>query len=277
MSRLVPLALGLLLPLAAVAGKTVKVKDRPLEVGDSGTSVEVLTMEVDIVMQMGSGARMDGELQAERTVARRFEVVSAEAGEPLVLQVTYLTAEERKTLFGRTSTEPFPVAGGTFVVRLDGEAPEVSAPGGGSVSDELREYVADDIGVLVDDGLTIRDKDKHALTVGASAEDLARPVASRVLFEDAALEARVVGSRKDQGVKVAVLDLSMDASISNGPMEIDFDGDGELLLDRKRGHVHTVTLGGPISLTGSDVVDSGMAVGFEGTGTMRWTRATVLD
>jgi len=271
---------SLLLATPALAGKTLKLKTKPLQVGDSGVATEVITMDVALSMQMGADTTMDGRLQAVHTVERHFEVVATGTTGPIHLRVTYVQASEKQTIFGQTEDTRLPVAGATYDVFIgeDDSVTRVERAGQPPTPAAL-EFLHDDIDFVVDAGLTDRVQGVQKLQIGQGLPDTGA-LASAVPGMDPAtarFEATVAGKERFEGARVGRVDLVFVGDIQQGPMRIRFDGGGDILLDLKRGYLRRTHIEGPLELSGAQVVENGMTVEFTGKGTMTMDQQTTLE
>ena len=235
---------------------------------------------VKITMKMGQDATMDGRLEAVQEVERRFDVIAAGPTGPIVLHVTYVKAVESQTIFGQSDSQALDVAGATFeVVYNEDESIRSITRDGREPPPSTLEFLVDDLDFLSDAGLTDRVAGMQRLEVGQGIPDTST-IAQAIPGMDpktARFSAVMGGKEKFDGHKVGRMDLEFAGDITQGPMTITFDGDGDVLLDLKRGYLRRTLIEGPLTLVGAETMDNGMVVEFEGTGKMHVEQVLSVD
>lgn len=115
----------------------LRIRWKPLAVGDRGTHQRMSTLELEITPP----GQPPGTMVEEHDVDRVLEVLEVDGDRPAKVKVTYVHAKSRQSLDGEVPPMPEPHDGKTYVVRVEPAAIGIE----GDVPAAERDLVIDDL------------------------------------------------------------------------------------------------------------------------------------
>lgn len=228
-------------------------------------------MDVEMMVKMGAMDPIPATLKATREIHRTFEVQAVGPTGPTQVQVSYRLASSHEELFGQTKDATLPVQGNSYVVTLNefGKVSAVTGEAGAAVAPGAERFVMDD-NFFSNSNLSINEPSTQSFEIGQSVTEFTDlgAVLPRMGPNRGNISAVVSGARKDDRTKVAAIDLTLSGTMEDGPMTFQFDGTGELLLNQKRGFIHSFTMDAPITMGAEQAAPDGSATTMQGKGTL---------
>lgn len=280
-----PLALLLAFPAQGWAqdAPTVTLKQEVPKVGTKWTSKDELKMSLDIDVSMNGKKIQAMNNKSHEKKEWTIEVLAVSKTRVTKVKVSFkdVVATEKGPEGAKEEKAPF--ANKTYVVDKSGEKASVKDAAGKDVAAELTAAIMEELeDVFKEDRGNVKKLfPARALKLGETIKvkpEVAKEVFGDEDMKEAKLTLTLKETRVVDGVLCAVFSMNMKAG--SGPKEVPQMGmevKGELILEVATSWPRSMSMSGPMTMSGTEKQPDGSVIGFKGGGKISGTKSSVYS